>query len=58
MRPKVQARLVSVGLDEKESQHSPQTAQTRENIKPPPLDIVLMVVEGIDTRSFHALTNS
>ncbi|EHA23114.1 hypothetical protein ASPNIDRAFT_37141 [Aspergillus niger ATCC 1015] len=45
MRPKVQARLVSVGLDEKESQHSPQTAQTRENIKPPPLDIVLMVVE-------------
>ncbi|PWY64607.1 UDP-Glycosyltransferase/glycogen phosphorylase [Aspergillus eucalypticola CBS 122712] len=45
MRPKAQARLVSVGLDEKEPQHTGQFTQTRENVTPPPLDIVLMVVE-------------
>ncbi|PYH33479.1 UDP-Glycosyltransferase/glycogen phosphorylase [Aspergillus neoniger CBS 115656] len=45
MRPKAQARLVSVGLDEKEPQHTGQINQTRENVTPPPLDIVLMVVE-------------
>lgn len=56
MRPKAQARLVSVGLDEKEPQHTGQIAQTRENVKPPPLDIVLMVVEGIGTRSSYAVT--
>lgn len=47
MRPKAQARLVSVGLDEKEPQHTGQITQTRENVTLPPLDIVLMVVEGI-----------
>ncbi|RAK84615.1 UDP-Glycosyltransferase/glycogen phosphorylase [Aspergillus costaricaensis CBS 115574] len=45
MRPKAQARLVSVGLDEKEPQHTGQITQTRKNVTPPPLDIVLMIVE-------------
>ncbi|GKZ31666.1 hypothetical protein AbraIFM66950_000355 [Aspergillus brasiliensis] len=48
MRPKAQARLVSVGLEDNECRNPSQNGQIRENMKPPPLDIVLLVVEGID----------